>query len=115
MVKSVQSVAARGFRDWAWQRVTSIIIALYSIWLITYLLSHSDLSFAEWHFLFSQMHIKIANILFLGALLIHAWIGIWTVITDYVKSKFLSGILQLFIKLMLIAFFIWGIFVVGSV
>lgn len=115
MVKSVKSVAHRGLRDWVLQRVSAVIVAVYTLWLFSFLVSHASLSYGEWHHLFSQINVKIATIMFLVALLVHAWIGIWTVLTDYVKPVLLRGTLSLIFILMLVAFFIWGLLIVGSV
>lgn len=115
MVKSVLGVNHQGLRDWIIQRVSAIFMALYSISLIVYILCHPGLSFAEWHYLFSTSWMKIATILFLLCLMGHAWIGIWTIFTDYVKPFVLRSILNLLVLLMLAACFIWGILILWSV
>lgn len=114
MVKSVQSVAHRGLRDWILQRLSAVIIAVYTIWLFCFLACH-QVSFAEWHHLFSRLEVKIATVMFFLALLIHAWLGVWTILTDYVKPVLLRGTLHLIFILMLTAFFIWALLIVGSV
>lgn len=115
MVKSVLGVNHQGLRDWVIQRVSALFIAAYSIWLITYFLCHSGLSFAEWHSLFSNGWMKVATILFIVSLIFHAWIGIWTIFTDYVKSYVLRCILNFFVLLMLAACFFWGLLILWSV
>lgn len=115
MVRKVGNVTRRGLRDWVLQRLSAVIVAIYVLWLASFLLCHPHLSFAEWHHLFSGMGVKVSTILFLGALLVHAWIGIWTVLTDYVKPVFLRGLCHLSFVLMLTACFVWGVLIVGSV
>jgi succinate dehydrogenase / fumarate reductase membrane anchor subunit len=115
MVKSVLSVSHQGLRDWVIQRLSAIIMAVYSIGLIGYILCHKGLSFAEWHSLFSQQWMKVATILFILSLMLHAWIGIWTIFTDYVKPFVLRSILNFFVLLMLIACFFWGVLILWSV
>lgn len=115
MVKSVLSVAHQGLRDWVIQRVSAVVMALYSIFLIGYFVMNPSGSFAEWHTLFSYTATKIATILFLLCLMFHAWIGMWTVFTDYVKPFVLRFILEVIVFFMLAACFIWGILILWSV
>lgn len=115
MVKSVLGVKHQGLRDWIVQRASAIFMAVYSIGLIAYLILNPGLSFAEWHTLFAQTWMKIATILFLLAILWHAWIGMWTILTDYVKPFVLRCILDAIILLMLAACFIWGVIILWSV
>lgn len=115
MVKSVLGVNHQGLRDWIVQRLSAILMAVYTIALSVYILINPDLTFAEWHSLFGQTWMKIATILFLLGLLLHAWIGIWTIFTDYVKPFVLRSILNTLVLLMLSACFIWGVQILWSV
>lgn len=115
MVKSVLSVSHQGLRDWVIQRTSAIIMAVYSIILIFYVLFHPGLSFAQWHQLFASQWMKVFTILFILSLLFHAWIGLWTIFTDYVKPFVLRSILNFFVLLMLIACFFWGVLILWSV
>lgn len=115
MVKSVLSVSHRGLRDWVIQRVSAMLMAVYSIGLIAYLVSHSGLSFAEWHGLFSQNWMKIVSLLFVLSLLFHAWVGMWTIFTDYVKPFVLRCILHTLVLVMLASCFIWALLILWSV
>lgn len=115
MVKSVLSVSHRGLRDWLIQRLSAILMAVYSIWLVFYLISHPDLSFAEWHNLFAQTQVKVATILVLIGLLLHAWVGMWTIFTDYIKPYVVRLILHIVVFFILAACFIWGVMILWSV
>lgn len=115
MVKTVLGVKHQGLRDWAIQRASAILMAVYSIAFIAYIVCHPGLSFAEWHSLFAQTWMKVATILFLLALMWHAWIGVWTIFTDYVKPFVLRTILNFLVLLMLAACFVWGVLILWSV
>jgi succinate dehydrogenase / fumarate reductase membrane anchor subunit len=115
MVKSVLGVSHQGLRDWMFQRISAIVMAIYSIGFIAFFVFHRDLSFAEWHGLFANMWMKVATLLVIVALLFHAWIGIWTVFTDYVKPFVLRTILNFFVLIMLAACFFWGLLILWSV
>lgn len=115
MVKSVLGVNHQGLRDWVIQRVSAIFMAVYTLWLIAYFFFHPELSYAEWHALFSNEAMKVATLLFIGCLLAHAWIGMWTIFTDYVKPFVLRCILNMMVILMLIACFIWALLILWGV
>lgn len=115
MVKSVLSVSHQGLRDWTLQRISAIIMAVYSICLVTYIVCTPGLTFAEWHGLFAHTWMKIATILVISGMLFHAWIGMWTVFTDYVKPFVLRSVLSFFVVLILVACFFWGVLILWSV
>jgi succinate dehydrogenase / fumarate reductase membrane anchor subunit len=115
MVKTVLSVSHQGLRDWVIQRASAIFMAVYSLGLLSYLIFHPELSFAEWHGLFAQQWVKVFTIIFIFALMWHAWIGIWTIFTDYVKPFVIRTNLNFFVLLMQIACFFWGVLILWSV
>lgn len=114
MVKSVLGVAHQGLRDWSIQRISALILAIYSIGLVGYVLFHSGLTFAQWHGLFSFSWMKVSTLLFTAAVLWHAWIGMWTIFTDYVKPFALRATLNTLVILSLIALFFWMLLILWS-
>ncbi|HLF67470.1 MAG TPA: succinate dehydrogenase, hydrophobic membrane anchor protein [Gammaproteobacteria bacterium] len=108
MVKTDQ-----GLRDWVIQRLSAIVMAVYSLGLIFYFLCHPELSFADWHGLFAQTWVKVFTMVFLLSLMMHAWLGIWTIFTDYVKCFVIRSILNALVLLMLAACFFWGLIIIS--
>lgn len=115
MVKSVLSVSHRGLRDWVIQRVSAIVMAILSVVFAAYLVTRTDFSYAEWHTLFTYTAVKIVTIFFLLAMCFHAWIGMWTIFTDYIKPFVLRAVMHLLVLSTLIACFIWGVMILWSV
>ncbi|OGT45162.1 MAG: succinate dehydrogenase, hydrophobic membrane anchor protein [Gammaproteobacteria bacterium RIFCSPHIGHO2_12_FULL_41_20] len=115
MVKTVLSTSHQGLRDWLHQRVSAIAIAIYSIGLVGYFVLHPDLSYAEWHGLFTHLWMKIATLLFFLSMLLHAWVGVWTIVTDYVKPYAIRLVLDILIFFALLACFFWAFFILWSV
>lgn len=115
MVKTVQGVAHVGLRDWVIQRLSAVVMAIYFTGLVIYFLTHHDLTFAEWHGLFAQTWVKIATMMNVVAMLYHAWIGVWTIFTDYVKCSIARAILNAAVFLLLFACFFWALFMLWSV
>lgn len=115
MVKSVLSSNRKGVRDWIIQRLSAVFMAIYSIALTVYVIVQKGITYKQWSSLFSQPWMKIATLIVMVSLLYHAWIGIWTVFTDYVKAPILRGLLNVLVLLMLASCFIWGLMIVWSV
>lgn len=74
-----------GLRDWLAQRVTAIIMAVYTLILLAAFFTANDFSYAGWAGLFAHQWMKIATFITLIALFYHAWIGVRDIWMDYVK------------------------------
>lgn len=109
MLLDVTSFTASGLRDWLIQRVSAIILALYTLFIMGFLLIHPHLTYDQWHALFQYNFMRIISVIVLFSLISHAWIGMWTVSTDYIKLACIRVSLQILGILALLACFIWGI------
>lgn len=85
MVRRTTVGAHYGFRDWLAQRVTAIVMALYTVLLAICLIGLPDHSLESWRALFSGGLMKFVTFLFFLALFYHAWVGIRDIWMDYVK------------------------------
>ncbi|BCA96746.1 succinate dehydrogenase hydrophobic membrane anchor subunit [Legionella antarctica] len=112
MVNNVTSLTGNGLKDWLIQRVTAVYFAVYTIFLFIFLLLHPDLNFTQWHELFANHVFQIATAIGLLALTLHAWVGIWTVTTDYINCTAIRLSVQLMVVLWLLSQFIWGLMIV---
>lgn len=84
MVNSITNLGRSGAFDWMIQRVTAYVLALYTIFLLGFLVT-TDVTFETWSALFDQTWFRIFSLLALLSLGGHAWVGLWTVTTDYIK------------------------------
>ncbi len=109
MVDSILVLGRNGLSTWLLQRVSALILGSYAVLLIGFLICHTPLSYADWSALFACRFVKIATIMVLLSLVAHAWIGLWTVITDYVKCSCMRLGLELGLALGLLAYLLWGI------
>lgn len=112
MVANVTSLTGNGLKDWLIQRVTAVYFAVYSLFLLIYLGMHPQLGYEHWHTLFHCVWFQILSMLALVSLSLHAWVGIWTVTTDYMKCTLLRLSVQLLVALWLSCQFIWGLMIV---
>lgn len=92
-----------GLRDWLAQRVTAIVMAVYTlILLISFLFGH-DFSYVGWASMFSHQWFKMATFVTLLALFYHAWVGMRDIWMDYVTH---SVVLRLTLQVATIAWLI---------
>ena len=115
MVKNATSYSGSGLRDWLVQRVTAVVLAVYIIFLLGYFLCTQDIDYSRWEALFSLNSMKVATLLALLALMLHAWIGVWTIFTDYIKCVVIRIVLELIVIVALVAYFVWGLILLWSV
>lgn len=112
MVSNVTSLTGNGLKDWLVQRATAVWFAGYSLFLLGFLILHPQLDFSQWQALFHSPWFKISSIMALAAISLHAWVGIWTVLTDYIKCTMLRIAAQMFVLAWLLGQFIWGLIIV---
>lgn len=103
------SLGGKGIRDWIIQRVTAVFLAGYTFFLLYFWLTHTNLPALDWQGLFSGLGMKVLTFLALVTLLIHAWIGIWTIITDYVHAYCIRMILLSVVGFSLVGYLGWGL------
>ncbi len=115
MVTSVTNLGRSGLYDWIIQRLSAVVLALYTIFLVGYLAASSDLQYAEWAGLFSQTWMKVFSMAALVSLCAHAWVGMWTISTDYLKNTAVRYVFQLVSGIFLFVYLVWGIDILWSV
>ena len=103
-----------GLGDWLMQRLTAVVMALYTIGFAACLLMGPPATYADWRALFSGNFVRLATMFFAAALLYHAWVGMRDIVMDYVKHTGLRLGLQTVIggalafQLIWAASILWG-------
>jgi succinate dehydrogenase / fumarate reductase membrane anchor subunit len=103
-----------GLGDWLLQRLTAVVMGLYTIGFLVCLAMHSPSSYADWKSLFGGTFVRISTMLFLAALLYHAWIGMRDILMDYVRATGLRLTLQAAVGLALLLYLIWSASILWS-
>ena len=83
-----------GFRDWLAQRITAIIMGLYTLILLASFLGTNDFSYNGWAGLFARQWFKIATFVTLLTMFYHVWVGMRDIWMDYVKPVVARLLLQ---------------------
>lgn len=122
MVTNVTNFSRSGLYDWMAQRVSAVVLAVYFLFLLGYLVTSPDLTFADWHALFSHNAMRIFSLLALVSLSVHAWVGMWTISTDYLTPMALgkSAVVVRFLfqaacGVAMFAYFVWGVQILWGV
>lgn len=109
MVSTITNFSRNGLSDWLVQRISAVLIGAYFVFIAAYFLCHPDINYQQWHALFSATFMKISTFLVVLSICAHAWVGLWTVFTDYVKCACLRIILEVLLILLLLTYVIWSI------
>jgi succinate dehydrogenase / fumarate reductase membrane anchor subunit len=100
------------------QRVSAVILGLYSVFIVGTLLAHPQLDFSAWQAIFESPLMKIFSLAALVSVCAHSWVGMWTVTTDYLTpiqlgiyaspvQRFVQGV----ILILILGYFFWGVYI----
>jgi len=91
MVTNVTSFGRSGLSDFVLQRVTAVVLALYTLCVLGYFLTADTLTHAGLVSYFGSSLMKAFSTMAVLSTVAHAWIGMWTVGTDYLRPYSLGG------------------------
>lgn len=109
MVNRVVVGAHYGLRDWLIQRISAVVMAVYSLFMAVYLLMQPRLDYDVWTGLFSSLVMRTFTLLFLMCLFYHAWIGMRSIVMDYVKPAGLRLAIHVMVILASLLYTIWSV------
>jgi succinate dehydrogenase / fumarate reductase membrane anchor subunit len=110
----VKKHSSWGKINWLVARITAVIIMAFVIDVSYFWLSHHEVTFLQWGvFLNDSVHFFLLAFALIS-ILFHAWIGIWTVLTDYVKCKYLQVFLEILFVSLLSGCLLWGFYLLGG-
>lgn len=116
MRNSATSFSRSGVSDWLVQRVSAYILAAYFFVIVGFLICNQELDYRQWHAFMTHPAMGIFTLLSLLALAAHAWVGMWTVLTDYVterqmgpRATFLRLVLLVGMVLVIFVYVVWGV------
>ncbi len=109
MVNRHVSGAHYGLRDWLAQRITAVVMIIYSVLFLVMLCKMPQFDYGSWRALWGGSAMRIATLLFLLSLFLHAWIGMRNIFMDYVKCTGLRVSLYAAVILALVAYAAWAV------
>ena len=75
---------------WYTQRYTSLIILSYLIYIFSFILNNQDINFFSWSDFFLSFQVRFLSSIVFLVIVLHAFIGLWTVGTDYLTKRTLG-------------------------
>ncbi|MBK0004737.1 succinate dehydrogenase membrane anchor subunit [Erwinia sp. S43] len=112
MVSNASALGRNGIHDWLLLRAAAMVMTLYVIYILGFLVMSGTLTYDIWRGFFASSFTKVFTLLTLFSILVHGWIGMWQVLTDYIKPLALRMMLQLVIVVALLVYAIYGTVVV---
>ena len=88
MVTPIASFARSGLADFVLQRASAVVLALYALCVAGFFVLSAPLGQTAIAAFFGTLPMQAFTTLALLALAAHAWIGMWTVGTDYIRQHY---------------------------
>ncbi|MBU1665646.1 MAG: succinate dehydrogenase, hydrophobic membrane anchor protein [Gammaproteobacteria bacterium] len=110
--------ARRGLDMWLAQRASAVYMALFLPVFLFCVLTAPSLDYTGWRALFLPLGIKVAALLFVVALLLHAWIGLREIFIDYLhcaRCTMLRLSLYFAVAVLYLACLVWAVDILWSV
>ena len=99
-----------GLRDWLAQRVTAVLMALFTVIVLAQVIfSKGPIGYDKWAGIFSAQWMKALTFTIILALLYHVWVGMRDIWMDYIKPTWLRLSLQVFTIVWLVSCAGWAI------
>jgi|TARA_R110002124_G_scaffold230591_1_gene395725 succinate dehydrogenase / fumarate reductase membrane anchor subunit len=115
MVTNQVSMKRNGIQDYVSLRATAAIITAFTLFMVYFFITTSVVTFEVWQGLFANIYMKAFTLATLISIMIHVRIGLWQVLTDYVKPTGLRAGLQYVLNLIAFAYVAVGLFVLWGV
>ena len=105
-----------GMRDWLSQRVTALVMALFTIIVLAQVIfSSGPIGYDKWAGIFASQWMKVLTFAVIASLLYHVWVGMRDVWMDYIKPVGVRLALQVFTIVWLVGCAGWAIQVLWRV
>ena len=98
-----------GMRDWLSQRVTAVLMAVYTVVLLAQVLMPGPLDYYRWSGIFAAQWMKVLTFVIVVAFAWHAWVGVRDIWMDYVKPVALRLALQVLTIVWLVGCAGWAV------
>jgi len=122
MVTSITNYGRSGAADWLMQRVSAIILLAYFVVVGGFLVTTDSLTFDVWSSFFHSRPMRIFSLLAIISLAAHAWIGMWSVSTDYLTTRMAGqygNVMRWFFQagsaVLIFVYFVWTIEILWGV
>ena len=116
MVTAVTNLGRSGLYDWLVQRATGVILLAYFLCLLGFIAMNPGMDYTTWTAFFEHTASRVLGTAAVLSLAMHAWIGLWCVLTDYVttrlmgaKATLLRGVMSAACGVTVFTYAVWGL------
>lgn len=86
-----------GMRDWLSQRVTAVILALFTVVVLAQIIfSKGPMGYDKWAGIFTPQWMKVLTFVVFVSMFYHVWVGIRNIFMDYVKPYSFRFVMHVF-------------------
>nr|WP_136252449.1 succinate dehydrogenase, hydrophobic membrane anchor protein [Ningiella ruwaisensis] len=115
MVINQASMKRDGIQDYVTLRASAAVIFAFALYMLYVFVSTPVMTFEIWQGVFSSIYMKAFTLAALVAVMLHTRVGLWQVLTDYVKATRLRAVLNFILNLIAFAYVAVGLFVLWGV
>jgi succinate dehydrogenase / fumarate reductase membrane anchor subunit len=101
--------AGYGLKDWLAQRITGVVMAVFTLIIFAAALAGAMSSREAWQAFMGNGFIRFITFLFIVSLCWHAWVGVRDIWMDYVKPVAVRLTLQVLTIVWLVACIGWAV------
>ena len=101
--------AGYGLKDWLAQRITGVVMAVFTLIMFAAALGGAMASREAWQAFMGNGLIRFLSFLFILSLCYHAWVGVRDIWMDYVKPASVRVILHVLTLLALVGYAGWAV------
>lgn len=101
--------AGYGLKDWLAQRITGVVMAVFTLIMFAAALGGAMSSREAWQAFMANGLIRFLGFLFIVSLCWHAWVGVRDIWMDYLNSAALRLFLHVMTLLALVGYAGWAI------
>ena len=109
MVNRLVVGAGYGLLGWLVQRISAVVLVIYTSFMTIFLLFHRPLQFADWKALFMSLPMRLFTFLFFLSLFLHTWVGVRNILMDYVHPTGWRLGLEVAVIFALVVYAVWSI------
>ena len=88
MVTSVSSLTHSGVGDFLIQRLSAVVMTVYTLCVVGFFLTHPPMTHLTLVGYFGSLPMVLFSTLLVLSTAAHAWIGMWTIGTDYIRDHY---------------------------
>ena len=109
----------RGLIDFIVQRLSAVVIGIYVIHLVVIFALNGDMDYVAWRSYFTSAYSLVFSSLTVLAIVIHSWIGMWTVGTDYIGGegvrRVIRSLYQIVVGIGLLGLLVWALTLIWGI